>query len=240
MTVDDINVPEGIKRMLQQSFLEDLQRTSSLDVFEIELFEWYVREAEEVINKMLAAEREYIQKQINAEREDINDSGIAATKYYLKRVRYSHVIYLTSLVETFLDWECTRLAVAIGDQNIPFKVNELSGNQWERKRRFLERYGKFTLSEGIWRDIHDLITLRNNIVHNNGAVSELNNGHRSRLQKYAGIKLASTEVVLESSYVTEAFASVRKLCEAIDRSVGDAIQREIRSAPVSVSDRSVR
>lgn len=234
MAIDDFDVPENIKRMLRQSFLEeeDLQPLLSLDVFELELFEWYVKETDQIIDKMLVAEQACIQEQLDAGREHVNDSGIVAANYYLRRIRYSHVIYLTSLVETFLSRECTRLSVAIGERNLPFKLEELSGNQWKKKRKFLERYGNFTLSDDVWRSLDDLIILRNSIVHDNGMVSDLSKKHRDRLKKYVGIKLTNVEVVVEPSYVKGAFASVRKLCEAVDRDVSDAIRRARQSVLV--------
>jgi|GEM_PF-1656463 len=235
VTADRLAVPDRMEGMLRQLLLNDLQDTSSFDTFELGLFEWYVKETDEVIDKMLAAERDYLEEQTSAELEDPNDSGIVAAAYYLKRVRYSHVVYLVSLMETFLGRECGRLSLAIGEQNIRFTLTELSGDQWTKKRKFLERYGDFSLSEEAWQDIQDLITLRNNIVHDNGAVSELSKKGRARLERYTGINLTNPDVAVESSYVAEAFASVRRLCDEVDREVHSAIQRAIRPTAVGTS-----
>jgi len=55
---------------------------------------------------MLLEEQRYIQEQADSGQQDLNDSGIVAAEYYAKRIRYSHVIYMASLLEAFLRGEC--------------------------------------------------------------------------------------------------------------------------------------
>lgn len=233
MRQDDQQVPDAIKKSLRTMFLGQLRDTSALDVYEFELFEWYMRETEDLLNDMLSAERTYIREQIDNGPDDINDSGMVAVEYYLKRVRYSHVIYMASLLETFLERSCGRLTTAVGAQNLPFTTVELKGDQWSVKRKFLERYGKFNVPEDIWSEIRVLILLRNNLVHDNGSTSKLKPNEKTMLAKRAGVKLSGYEVVLEAEYVRSAFVAIRSLVQFVESRLGELIDRAVRPRTVA-------
>ena len=202
--------------------LGQLRNTSALDVYELELFDWYVRKTEDLLDEMLSAERTYIQEQIDSGPEDINDSGMVAVEYYLKRVRYSHVIYMASLLETFLERSCGRLTTVIGAQNLPFTSAELKGDQWSVKRKVLERYGKITVPEDVWSEIQALILLRNNLVHDNGSTSELKPNEKAVIAKRAGVKLSGYEIVLEAEYVRSAFEAIKSLVQFVESRLGES------------------
>src|ERR1700748_1826515 len=89
--------------------LQELKRESGLDTDELGLFEVYEREHARTIEEMLRVEREFVEEQVNAGVEAPNDSGFVAVEYYIKRFRYSDVIYLASLLETFLERASAKL-----------------------------------------------------------------------------------------------------------------------------------
>lgn len=200
MTKKDRKVPKSIKRSLQAMMLNQMVDIPTLDIYELELFEWYVRETESILEKMLTAERAFIQEQIDAGSNFINDSGIVAAEYYLKRVRYSHVIYLGSLLETFLGRACDKLSAIAGDHNFPFSVSELKGDQWSIKRKFLERYGRFNIPDSIWSGIHSLISLRNFLAHENGLTNNMKTDVKKKLSVHPGLNLDNYEIVIEAEY----------------------------------------
>ncbi|MBK8534887.1 MAG: hypothetical protein IPL59_07035 [Candidatus Competibacteraceae bacterium] len=82
--------------------------------------------------------------------EDINDSGMVVAEYHLKRVRYSHLIYMVSLLESFFEMSCENLAKIVGVQNT---TTQLRGTKWFARRQFIEEYGKFDLPKDVWSDI---------------------------------------------------------------------------------------
>lgn len=213
--------------------LNQLGDSSTLDVYELELFNWYVQETEKPLDVMLSAEHAYIQEQINEGSDYVNDSGIVAAEYYLKRVRYSHVIYMTSLLETFLERACDKLTRIVGAQNVPFSPAELKGNQWFVKRKFLEKYGKFHLPDDVWSEINALITLRNILVHDNGSTSDLNPEKKIMLAKQTGINLSGHEVVIEAEYVYCAFKAMKSLVQFIESGLTEVIDRAIRPRPIA-------
>lgn len=232
-TRDNFQIPDAVKQSLRKIVLLELKDTPALDICELELFVWYVDETEKLLIDMLSTEHAFIQEQYHRGAEDINDSGIVAVDYYLKRVRYSHVIYMASLLETLLERSCAALTTAIGEKNIPFTTSELKGDQWSVRRKFLERHGKFSIPKHIWSDIQALITLRNNLVHDNGNTHELADDEKKMLIKRAGIKLDGSEIVLEVAYIHEAFQSIKSLVQFIEEAIGVVVNRAISPRAVT-------
>ena len=233
MSEDSQKVPESIKRSLRAMLLDQLADSSTLDVYELELFNWYVQETEKPLEVMLSAERAFIQEQINAESDAVNDSGIVAVEYYLKRVRYSHVIYITSLLETFLERACNKLTMIVGAHNVPFSPAELKGDQWSVKRKFLEKYGGFHLPDDVWSKIKALITLRNILVHDNGSTSDLKPEKQTMLAKQVGINMNGHEVVVEAEYVYRALKAIRSLVQFIEARLAEVVERALQSSTVA-------
>src|SRR5450759_2006041 len=98
MKEQEDNLSQEMKTYLRALMLEGMG-TETLDLYEIELFVWYAKETEAVLEKMLSSEVAYIREQSTQGNPEINDSGIVAVDYYARRIRYSHVIYLVSLLE---------------------------------------------------------------------------------------------------------------------------------------------
>jgi hypothetical protein len=227
-----MEIPEPLKKSIRSMMLEDME-SDTLDHFELGLFEWYVRETEAVLSTMLTTEQTYIQEQVASGVPDINDSGMLALEYYTKRSRYSHIIYLTSLLEECLARACEKVRQAIGNQSIPFELSELSGDQWTKKRKFIERYGRFTLPTLIWCELESLILVRNVLVHENGRTASLKANQRKQLEKQQGIDLDGYEFKLEESYVRHAYMAVREFVKALESGVSEVINRAKR--PIGIA-----
>ena len=230
MTIFDEPVPAHLRKSLRSMLLKDLG-TDTTDVFELELFGWYLTETEAVLNGMLSSETAYIQQQIKDGKdgiEEINDSGVLAVEYYTKRIRYSHVIYLTSLLETCLERACSKLTVAVGQENLPFSVNELTGDQWSKKRKFLERYGHFELPKQQWSEVKLLTDVRNYLVHENGNTASLSDDHRKALSKRPGVNVEGYEFKIEGTYVHHAFEAVKGFVQTVEERLGEVIRRATR------------
>jgi hypothetical protein len=200
-------------------------RSSTLDIYEIELFEWYVKETESVLDGILATERAYIEEQTSSGIEDVNDSGMVAVEYYIKRIRYSHVIYLTSLVETCLERACSALTSHMRAEELPFGLNELAGDQWSKKRKYLERYGRFEFPRASWSAIQVLILVRNYLVHENGSTANLKPDQKKSLQKYLGLRIDGHEFAIERTYIDRAFQAVRSFVETLEAEMTRAVRR---------------
>lgn len=203
-------IPDHLKSSMRKQFLAGLKGHRSLETYELDLFGWFRKETEETWARMDAEEKEYVQEQVAAGAEEINDSGILAVGYYRKRMRHSHVIFLASLLEGAMKRECDRLAIALGDK-VMFKPSELKADPWSARKVFLERHGSFQTPDDLWRSIKDIISLRNALVHHNGEISLLTKEQIAVLGKIPGVDVLHSEVGIEASFLDQAAESVRNL-----------------------------
>ena len=208
-----------------------------LDSDELSLFEWYVREHGKVIDLMLAEERAYIEKQVGAGLDfaDVNSSGMDVVEYYIKRAYYADVIYLTSLLELYLSRASKKLELVLGNYNVIFQPGDLRGSGWERHKKFLEGYGRFTFRDAAWDTLLTLVDVRNILVHYNGFPDPKRN--LSRIENSPGIKvtrqefgcdLVNVEIVVDNAYINHCLSAFRSLVEHIDGQINEFIERTLR------------
>ena len=225
-------IPDYLKNAMRGHFLAGLKGHRSLETYELDLFRWFVNESEETWACMDAEEQKFIQEQIAAGAEEINDSGIVATDHYRKRMRSSHAIFLTSLLESAMKNECDRLTAAL-DRKVFFKPSELKGDPWSARRTFLERHGSFQVAEELWAPIKELLAIRNALVHHGGETSQLPSDQVSMLGKIHGVDVTRSEIGLEATYVEQASEAVRNLMEFVHNSTNAVIDRAIRPEAVA-------
>ena len=228
MDNDEFEIPPYLKKIFEQELLEAEGNGSYSNLHELGLFKWHLNETEALHKQMYDAELKYIQEQDRANVDTINDSGMIPVDYFLKRARYADVVYLTSLLETILDRQCQRLTMALPAVNISFSLDELSGNKWVKRRKYLERYGNFDHPKSLWKPVNRLITLRNSIVHDNGDVDALSKNDRDSLTKCPGLSLNRIEISIDRLYVDTVVAVLEKLTQYYDKHVSEVVQRSKR------------
>lgn len=222
-------IPDDLRRKFRKHLLRQLQGTSSFDYSELELFEWYIRETETIFESMLETENEALESGLLTDPDgEINDSGFLAVEYFIRRARYSHVIYLTSLLESFLERECKRLRLALPDASVPFELNEIKGDKWSARRKYVERYSKITIPADSWTGCATLIRLRNLLVHENGTVGIKVDENLRGLLATPGISVAGGQVAVQQEFVSDAFVQIRKFTSLIASHVDDVIQRAVK------------
>jgi hypothetical protein len=175
---------------------------------------------------MDAEAQRYIKEQIVSGLEEVNDSGIVVTDYYRKRMRYSHVIFLTSILESAMRQECERLAHALGNQ-VLFKPENLKGDSWTVRRVFLEKYGSFEIPDSLWDPIKELLNIRNTLIHQGDSMYLLTPQQISALGKIPGIRMDTSEVEIEEKYIDRAIDAVRNVMEFLHDKTNDLIDRAI-------------
>lgn len=220
--IDELNT--RLKALFRQTFLANLRHSDVVGEYEFQLFKWYLRETEELTQKMTAEEVAYVNEQNDAGDPEPNDTGLVAAEYYMRRVRYSHVIYLASLFENMLKGECDRLAYAIGETGLLFTLGELKGETWVVKRRFLERYGRFKIPVEIWQPAQDLLNVRNIIVHENGTVSTPPSDKVASIAKLPGISIVAGEIQVSGDYVGDAAIAIEKLSTFVANEVSGIVE----------------
>ncbi|MES1202934.1 MAG: hypothetical protein ABUS57_15970 [Pseudomonadota bacterium] len=220
---------DGVPISLRRLLLSQMKGEAVLDREELALFDWYARESSKLIEKMLEEERAYIQEQVDSgvDRSDANDSGLFAVEYYTKRARYADIIYMASLLETYLARACDQLTVALGNNNIIFRPDELSGDKWSKRRKFLERYGAFTFPEDVWSMLETLVRVRNILVHENGSSASISNSDRKEIQCRRGIAIGTHELEIEDKYVEDCLSAFRDLDIYIRQQITRAIDRSL-------------
>lgn len=225
-------IPDYLKKAMRKHFLSGLKDHRSLETYELDLFGWFRKETEETWAQMDVEEQKYVQEQIAAGDEEINDSGVFAVGYYRKRMRYSHVIFLASLLEGAMKLECDRLTIALGAK-VLFKPSELKGDPWSARKVFLERHGSYQIPGDLWDAIKDLLSVRNALVHHNGEISLLTQEQVAALSKIPGVDVEHSEVGIEASYLDQATGSVRDLMEFVHEKTNSVIDRSVKPQAVT-------
>ena len=213
-------------------WLRQLRNLGSIDENEFSLFDWYLSETEALVTKIESEEAVYVDQQIASGVQEPNNTGLLAASYWARRIRYSHVIHLASMVEGVMKRQCDRLILTLGEQAAPFSPADLKGDQWSVKRKVLERYGHFEITEALWTRTGQLIDVRNVVVHENGDASSLSDSRRRALANLPGIRLVSGEIEVSVVFVRDAFSLVREIAEFLDRHVNEVIDRRLRPIPL--------
>jgi hypothetical protein len=219
------NIPESLKVLFRKSLLEQTKEDDGLGVFEVSLFEFYLKENEAAIERMLNAEAAYVREQMSQGVELVNDSGIVAAEYFTKRLRYADVIYLCSLAETFLVGACKKLVLLLNRPEVTF-VPRRSGGKWMQCKAFLQTHA-VQLPATSWQTLERLWTARNCIVHDNGDAEGLNEAQKTALSLAPGIRLLRHELIIEPPFVLTAFAAFREIVTSVNSQLGQKIDKEL-------------
>ena len=220
--------PDYIKKSLRTRLLDQIE-TDIIDQEEFDLFDWYSKETESVLEQMLSSELNYINEQISNGNPDVNDSGMIPVNYFAKRIRYSHVIYLVSLLESCLEEACSKLITVVGHEITPFGPTELKGDQWNKRRKFLERYANLKISKELWSEPNMLYSIRNYLVHENGSTANISEEKRKEIKKRPGVNIDGYEFNIEKDYIQHSLEALRLLVKAIEKGVGEVIQNHKNS-----------
>jgi len=220
-------VPDYLKQGMRKRFLAGLKDSRALDTYELDLFRWFRDETEETWAQMDAEERQYIQQQVDSGADEVNDSGVVATDYYRRRMRASHVIFLSSLLESAMKQECDRAMRVLSDK-VLFKPSELKGDPWSARRAFLERHCSFRISDELWGPILSLLAVRNALAHQNGEISLLTKEQVGHLQKISGITVDSAELGIDVSFVDDSSQAIREVIEFLHSQINALIDRAIK------------
>jgi hypothetical protein len=221
----DSEIPPALRERFRQHFRESIQHESGLDHDEFPLFEWFAKETDDLIESMREVEASEIHRQMVAGVEDVNDSGMVAVEYFAKRTRYSHVIFLASLFERYLTDACDSLARILEEAQMPFALEELAGDKWTKRRRFLERYGRFRVADGDWAVADQLTRVRNLLIHENGAISSLSTKALAEFESLPGIKINAYEIQVEPQFVQDVSRTLRKLIASIQTQIQQVARR---------------
>lgn len=196
----------------------EILKTPVLDDEELGLFRWHVGMTESLIAKLTKSATKTTARQL-ALRDDCAGDGWIPVDYFVKRIRYGQIIYLVSLVETFLTKAYERLEVVVGKQTSPIRLDKFSRQNLDKRREFLERYGNFSFPAEHWQEIEKMIRIRNILVHQNGAVKQKDD---KLLQEVPGAHVIDRELVLDASYISACSSTIGNFFRCIEAELYNA------------------
>ena len=212
-----------LKAEARRQALAEIRRR---DQEELELFEFYVKETAKIIDAM------------DSEKDPDDDR---AERYFRRRMMYSHVIYMASLLETYLKRACARveasrpLAESKSAKNGCFKLQDIRGDKWDQPKKFLEVYCRFDFP-GCWATLRLLADVRNVLVHDNGSLESEEPAKRQQKQvafENGGVKTDGFELIIEPELIANWLDAFHELIGVIEPRLQDEFDRAqaLRVAP---------
>ncbi|MDJ0709568.1 MAG: hypothetical protein QNJ14_04210 [Woeseiaceae bacterium] len=220
------DLPFEIPDYLKARFEADLRREYAseplFDYYELSLFKWHLQETENLNKRMHDAALQYIREQVDNDVDIVNDSGMLPVEYFYRRVRYSDVVFMVSLLESLLEKACMRLRQLLPRVDMP---ENFSGGKWRGPQQFLERYGEVQTPENLWEPVKRLIDVRNLIVHDNGSAEPLGDDGRKELSKCAGLSIKGGRVEVSPEYVERAIDDIELLIQHYEEGIRQTVER---------------
>lgn len=185
----------GSEEEMWKAALRGVRHMPAVDGDELELFAYYLKDSEARIGEMEGAEP-----------RDPDNSGLVVASYFARRIRYSHVVYLYSLLEEILKRECARLHSLDGGR-FPVPPAEKP----HLMKQYLESNAGFKVPKDISDSTRRLGDVRHVIVHNNGYV-DMDVDKRSqrlvRLRTMPGINLVDEAIEVELGFLETSLAGI--------------------------------
>ena len=160
---------------------------------------------------------------------DADEAGPVPLEYFVRRMGYSHVIFLAALFEATLEHACEAIGCITGQPVSGFLPEEASVNAWAWRRKFLKRHGRFQVDDAFWEFTETLRTLRNALVHDDGTTFGMDSGQLKRLRATPGLRFDSFEIFVETAFVQEASARLKCLMATIQSEVIACLARTPRA-----------
>lgn len=204
-------------------------REPIVDRQELELFSHYFNSTNSLIETWESEVRAGTQREIE-EGEDFPGEGSLVVDYFVRRLRYGQVVHLHSLVEHFLTAACERLS-CVAEHRVIFSLSELSGEKLLKRRKFLERYGNFKISDESWLVVKELVLVRNIIVHSFGRLTDDKLATSNARQ---GLSVEYGELIVEASFIEACIPRLGELFKQIDseiRTVADRVSKPYALQP---------
>jgi hypothetical protein len=113
---------------------------------------------------------------------------------------HSFVAILWSMTEKYLEYICTKIQQ---QHNVPISFNDLTKRYGlvERLKLYLIAFGKFRIQKNIWKQVSEIYTIRNIIVHRDFQIKTGKGNLNNLLKRNCGIeKSLEGYVVIEKQF----------------------------------------
>lgn len=124
--------------------------------------------------------------------------------------RASTIVALISFVETTLSQICRDVRLITQED---LKPSDLNGSAVGKSKKYLKRFGGFTVDQVAWERIDDIVQIRNTLVHTNGDIDQCRNPRKIReiVSANPGLKETYGAISIDRSYLEHCLAGVEDL-----------------------------
>jgi hypothetical protein len=199
---------------------------------EIKNMHYYLKTMEEFIEQQRKSEIEQLKQQTKNLTEEqcskfwVWHYPVHWDEIFASRLRSSFLISLISFTEIKINQICRAISIIVRSE---INSSDLRGNIWDRSKKYLNNFGKFTKpSNDDWALLIKIYDVRNVFVHHNGDIRPYNNF--GRLKKFIKENNALSEshefIEVEKdfcffclshidSFLKTLTSEVRKLCDHV-------------------------
>jgi len=128
--------------------------------------------------------------------------------------RASTITALISFVETTLSQICRDVRLITQEDLRP---SDLKGSAVGKSKKYLKRFGGFTVDQVVWERIDDIVQIRNALVHANGDIDQCRSPKKIReiVSENASLDEAHGVIAIGRSYLTHCLECVDGLLSSL-------------------------
>ena len=232
--MDIPNPPEHIKNAFRRSLLEDdewgllasnraCQKFTDLRRYALAM-EQLVDQAGQTEIKALSPEADAL---------DENDRGEFWAWHYPVHwdqvvrgmFRASTITALISFVEISLSQICRDVRLITQEELRP---RDLNGSAVEKSKKYLKRFGGFTVDQVIWKRIDGIVQIRNALVHANGDIDQYRTPRQIReiVSETQGLNETYGAISIDKSYLEHCLDCVEDLMSSLSFEMKELCSRK--------------
>lgn len=138
--------------------------------------------------------------------------------------RASTVMALVSFVETTISQVSRDVRLVTQEE---LKASDLNGSAVEKSRKYLGRFGGFSVDADTWRELNNIIEVRNALVHTNGCIDQCRNPGkiRSIVAKGPGLNENYGAISIDKSYMEHCLECVQALLLSLSNEMKELCTR---------------
>lgn len=139
--------------------------------------------------------------------------------------RASTITALISFVETTLSQICRDVRLITQEELRP---GDLNGSAVEKSKKYLKRFGGFTVDQAVWKRIDDIVQIRNALVHANGDIDQCRNPRKIReiVSANSGLNETYGAISIDKSYLEHCLGCVEDLLSSLSFEMKELCSRK--------------
>lgn len=138
--------------------------------------------------------------------------------------RASTITALVSFLETTLA-QVSRDVRLITQEEL--KSSDLNGGDIEKSRKYLTRFGGFSIRDEVWKPIENIVQVRNALVHASGEIGQCRNAKKLRglVAESPGLEEVLGSISIDKDYLEHCLSRVHELLSSLSSEMQDLCER---------------